>query len=406
MHKLWQNSSQRVYISLVMVLEKEVLRISITTSETNSPFSCSQKMIFKFMATSLKRLKTSNLNTWTKLRNHRAINIFIYSTLLVFVFFFIQVNFIEWKKWTLLSIVASDVKRGIVVSYAYKDGSKSQRENLRFFISRGLTMREDVHYVFTLNDAPNCTYQKLIPRRRNIEIICQKNIGIDTCAHARVLRANKFQRKKYFVILNGSSRGPFSLGDCVHVNQSTPILHNYCASQGKKKIDRERKLDLAGRFWVDRFIKTIETSKNHGRLAGAYISCEKAPHVQSWLAVAHHDVLDNLKKAMRCFRSQKLAIEKGEVFLSTSVLRSGFNILSAIKEYSKTDFRSRVPEKLCRKHNPATALGFCPYGHCRSLNPLETVFFKNSGGPERDNVVDRGLEGEINYFTNILDFNF
>lgn len=346
-------------------------------------------------------------NQWLKLRIYlyRQKNVRLFSFLLGTLAFLHLISQISHPKSTSSTELRNENSEGIVVSYAYKDGSKVQRENLKFFLSRGLTTREDVHFVFTLNDAPRCSYQELIPRRPNIDVVCRKNTGFDTCAHSRVINSRKFQNKKYFVILNGSTRGPFSLGDCVFVNQSTPTLHQYCISEGRKKINRQRKLDLAGRFWVDRFINLIENSRNRGKLAGAYISCEKAPHVQSWLAVAHRDVLEDLKQTMHCFPSQAEAIEKGEIYLSTSILNHGFNILSAIKDYERTDFRAKVSEKFCRNHNPGTALGFCPYGFCRSLHPLETIFFKNSGGIERDNVIDKGLEAEINYLTYVLGLN-
>lgn len=288
---------------------------------------------------------------------------------------------------------------GVLISYAYKDGSKTQRENLKYFLKHGLSNRKDVSFVFTLNDAPNCKYKSIIPRRKNIEVKCRRNIGFDTCAHGNVLREEKFKRKKYVVFMNGSARGPFSPGDCLFVNRTMPFLYKHCSELKLSFIKRQRRLDKSERFWVDRFTTMMEKSNTNGKIAGPYISCDKSPHVQSWLIVAHRDVLHYARETLTCFDSRKDAILYGELALSKVILSNGYNLLSPIKEYMNMDFRKGIPQHICGHQNPGKALGFCPYGNCRSLNPLETIFFKNSGGLIRDHVLDRSLQTEVDYLS-------
>lgn len=289
----------------------------------------------------------------------------------------------------------------VVVSYVYKKSTKRQRDNFIYFLNHGLTNKTNVRFVFTLNDAPSCEHKKMIPKQGNIEVLCRKNFGYDLCAHAEVMNDPRFKNKKYFLFLNGSARGPFSVSDCIFVSRDMPILYEYCKRFPNYKIFKQQKLYISGYTWIQQFIDLIQNSKTNGKIAGAYISCEKAPHVQSWFLVAHRDIMSHVNNSFKCYSDLDEAVDKGEVSLSSSLLEQGYNILSPIKEFRNVDFRKKVSKNLCRHTNPGVRFGFCPNSRCRSLHPLETIFFKNAGGLQRANLVDEKLQLEIHKLTKI-----
>lgn len=72
------------------------------------------------------------------------------------------------------------------------------------------------------------------------------------------------------------------------------------------------------------------------RLAGASISCERGPHVQSWFfALDKVGVEIATEQWSMCpWKSWDLAIENGEVGLSRAVLSRGFEIAAIVPEFN------------------------------------------------------------------------
>jgi hypothetical protein len=130
----------------------------------------------------------------------------------------------------------------------------------------------------------NCTYNELdLGRRhnkerrgyRNTKIIVRLNDhGGDLCANVDMLKSEFFKKNehlfRYFFFINSSVRGPF--------------LPNYYL-----------------RPWWEMFTDMFERFENTV-IVGPYMSCEKAPHIQSFLIAADRRGLQLIKEVWRCPR--------------------------------------------------------------------------------------------------------
>ena len=92
-----------------------------------------------------------------------------------------------------------------LVLYAYSE-SENARENLEFFIEKGLHGRAD--FVFIFNGAT--TASQLVPQSTNVRVIERDNTCYDLGAIGQVLREDDlWKRYKRFITMNASIRGPF-----------------------------------------------------------------------------------------------------------------------------------------------------------------------------------------------------
>jgi hypothetical protein len=158
---------------------------------------------------------------------------------------------------------------------------------------------------------------------------------------------------KYFIFLNSSVRGPFIVS-----YYDNPI-------------------------WYTIFTRRLN---DHIKLVGSTISCQTAPHVQSYCWALDFEGLDFLLKnstVFKCHKSKDTTISAGEVGASQVILKSGFGIDSLMKKYQDVDFRFNGTKKCTAALNPTAnraADGI-------TLDPFEVVFvkMKNDMAQDRDN---------------------
>jgi hypothetical protein len=90
------------------------------------------------------------------------------------------------------------------VFYSYLQ-TKKTKNNLNFFIKNGLSLNDDIFYVFLIN---NHKYSSVIPNQKNIKIICRDNVGHDfgSWKHGLDTINRNFD---YYIFMNDTVLGPF-----------------------------------------------------------------------------------------------------------------------------------------------------------------------------------------------------
>ena len=92
-----------------------------------------------------------------------------------------------------------------LIVYAYAESAPA-RENLQYFLARGLHGAAD--FVFVFNGETNAT--SLVPDMPHIRVVKRSNTCYDLGAIGEVLRADDLWRRyRRFITLNASIRGPF-----------------------------------------------------------------------------------------------------------------------------------------------------------------------------------------------------
>jgi hypothetical protein len=90
------------------------------------------------------------------------------------------------------------------IFYSYFQTEESQK-NLEFFIKNGITLQDDIFYVFLIN---NHKCSVAIPNQKNIKIICRDNIGHDFGSWKYGLESIK-ENFDYYIFMNDTVLGPF-----------------------------------------------------------------------------------------------------------------------------------------------------------------------------------------------------
>ena len=90
------------------------------------------------------------------------------------------------------------------VFYSYFQTKESQK-NLEFFVKNGISLNNDIFYVFLIN---NHNYSVKIPNQKNIKIIRRDNIGYDFGSWKDGLESIK-KTFDYYIFMNDTVRGPF-----------------------------------------------------------------------------------------------------------------------------------------------------------------------------------------------------
>ncbi|KAF3765025.1 hypothetical protein M406DRAFT_356769 [Cryphonectria parasitica EP155] len=133
-----------------------------------------------------------------------------------------------------------------LILYAYAE-SDNARENLEFFVKRGLHARAD--FIFIFNGETDAV--GMIPTNlENVKIVQRENTCYDIGAFGQVLAKDGLWMKyKRFITLNASIRGPF-----------LPVWSDEC--------------------WTDAFLNKLSDTV---KLVGLSYHCVPSPHVQSML---------------------------------------------------------------------------------------------------------------------------
>jgi hypothetical protein len=273
------------------------------------------------------------------------------------------------------------ITRSVLISYvAYypptftDDSPNAQvfrqcKSNFDEFLIRTTTNEPLIHFVFSLvGDTPiSEMLSKATETQKNVEIIHAENRQIDLFAHAQQI-SRYIDQKEFFVLLNCGARGPYY---SFKRNPPTPNL-----------------------LWLIRFISPL---KGDVKMAGTTISCEAAPHVQSYAmsvdAVGAKILIDLWQTVSSDTNSasKRRQIAMFEVGASRAILSKGYNIASLDSRYAGRDFRNRGvkcdPEFSGRLHpmhlNPTVCRThkhlIIPPSGCRGIEPCEVVFVKYGG---------------------------
>lgn len=130
--------------------------------------------------------------------------------------------------------------------YTYAE-SKTARENLKFFLEKGI--HDGADFIFIFNGETDAI--SLVPVHPNIKVVQRENKCFDLGGMGEVLRKNElWKRYKRFITMNASIKGPF--------------LPRYASTA----------------CWTDIFLgRVMDTVK----LVGTTVNCQPSPHVQSML---------------------------------------------------------------------------------------------------------------------------
>lgn len=156
-----------------------------------------------------------------------------------------------------------------LVAYAYAE-SDNARENLKFFLKRGLHAGAD--FIFIFNGETDAS--DLVPAHlTNVKVVKRDNTCYDMGAFGEVLTTDRlWTQYKRFITLNASLRGPF-----------LPIWSNECWTDAilnkvteKNKVSGVHVQYLHLHVWISVLI-------TFAQLVGLTYNCLPSPHVQSML---------------------------------------------------------------------------------------------------------------------------
>jgi hypothetical protein len=234
----------------------------------------------------------------------------------------------------------------VLVIYVYADTHSFSKSNLEYFVRVGVHKSSNVDYYIILQQI-NQTYvneTNLPELPRYAHYIRHENKCFDLGTIGWFLSNENINQNnyKYFIFLNSSVRGPY-------------LVSYYEYNQ-----------------WYDVFTKLIN---NYTKLVGPTISCQGAPHVQSYFWVTDKEGLSLLLKngdIFTCHQTQVDAIYGGEIPASKVMFDAGFGIDSLMKKYKGYDFRINRNLDCERMENPTSDKKVDGI----SLDPFEVVFIK------------------------------
>mmetsp|Transcript_18584 Transcript_18584/g.57131 ORF Transcript_18584/g.57131 Transcript_18584/m.57131 type:complete len:400 (+) Transcript_18584:34-1233(+) len=262
--------------------------------------------------------------------------------------------------------------RRVLVLYAYHE-SPSARENVLFFLRRGLLPAESGDHVFVLQGAH--TLEAALFDRSNVAVLERENRCFDFGAWAAGL-ATVSKTYEVYVLMNASVRGPF--------------LPSY-----------ER------RPWWDVFADELGGPQNVG-LVGTSLNCWTSledTHLQSMFLVTHRRGLELLARdddasslLGGCAASHEEAVFEHEIPTSQAFLRQNYSLKTTLTAFARTlpeeggvvtpaavfppydaAARTRLKE-LCLAARQGNAHAGDPYYPGEygggDVHPFEAVFFK------------------------------
>jgi len=236
-----------------------------------------------------------------------------------------------------------------VVIYTYYK-SPSSDYNLKFFVERELSYKNNIDYIVVIN---GFEYNEKIqfPEIENLTILKRANLGFDFGGHAAALENIEANKKSYdyYFFMNSGVIGP--------------ILPHYFSQE----------------HWSSIFIKKIN---NKVKLVGTTIVCLPGydaggygPKVEGFFFMVDKtglDLLVNQKNVFFEHPDKYSAIVYGEYGISNCILKNGYSIDCMLSKYQNIDWTNQENYNLNNNRHPSRHNSF--YGN--SINPYEVIFHK------------------------------
>jgi hypothetical protein len=244
----------------------------------------------------------------------------------------------------------------IACIYAYWEKDQSYRDNLLYFLRKGL--EDKVDYYFCLNGPCSLRF----PTRENIHVIPRENKGHDFGAYASGLEAIEKSGKvyDYYFFMNTSVRGPF--------------IPPYTKQKWYELFIPLFTREVA---CVGTTVNILPEVNENAHIFYKLTGFEGGPytHIQSMFFGLTHESMLFLKSKnfWNCENTKDFIVEK-EIMMSQLFLRNNYNIACILPEYKDTDFRNL---KINVNYTAWNGDGYEKNGWFgRSLHPYEVIFSK------------------------------
>ena len=270
----------------------------------------------------------------------------------------------------------------ILIIYAYYEKDNIYKNNLQYFLRKGL--HDTCDYIFVING----TSSVYIPQKSNIKVIQRSNEGYDFGAYNDALLQTNIDNYDYFIFLNTSVRGPFMPSyvysrmkwyePFINLLQNTSNnITDVRLVESRPEVKPEVKL-------VGTTINILNSSSSEHSQIFERITGFSRPHthVQSQLFAMDNECLKYLISknlfSSREYNNMTEFIAHKEIMMSQLVLKNGWNISCMIPEYQKHDYRVLMNDiNPAALHNDPCFTNSC-FG--RTLHPYEIIFIKTNRG--------------------------
>ncbi|CAF3374311.1 unnamed protein product [Rotaria sp. Silwood2] len=251
----------------------------------------------------------------------------------------------------------------VLVIYIWANIDIQALGNLEFLISYGVHPSQPADYYFILQQVNNMAVnESRLPKLpSNAHYIQHINECYDFGTVGWFLSQNIINTTlyKYFIFMNSSVRGPFFV---------TYFDDEYM-------------------WWFTIFTKRLN---DEIKLVGCTISCEREPHVQSYLLVTDQVgfsiLTGNQSKVFNCKNGYNDAVTNGEITTSRLILHANYQIASLQTKYQGWDFRKEEHWNCNNRLSPTyTDRAVDGISH----DPYELVFVKYKGLPPFDTDLER-----------------
>jgi len=255
-----------------------------------------------------------------------------------------------------------DKRERVLVLYVWAELDKQSLGNLEFFVRHAVHQSQPADYYFILQkiNKKEVDEKRLPLLPPNAHYIQHENECYDIGTFGWFLSQNITNTTlyKYFIFMNSSVRGPFFV----------PYF------------------EQLGIWWFHIFTSRLT---DQIKLVGPSISCERKPHVQSYLMVTDQvgfTLLTNQTGIFRCHANYTNAVDYGEVAASQLILHANYQIASLQSKYQGWDFR--------KQENWACNHRYSPIFYDRGIDsishdPFELIFVKFKGKPPFDTDLER-----------------
>jgi hypothetical protein len=245
----------------------------------------------------------------------------------------------------------------ILVLYAYYEKDNVYKNNLEFFLRKGI--RTECDYVFIVNG--NTTVN--IPDLPNIKILYKENEDYDFGAYNHAF--NNIQKHyKYYIFMNSSVRGPF-IPSYVTMKWYEPFIN--MLKDDVKLVGTTINIMTSPSEFSQIFEKHSGYSRPH-------------THIQSQFFAMDKECLDFLLSkelfSSKNYNNFNEFIAFKEIMMSQLVLHNGWNISAIIPEYNGHDYRILQQDINFSSYNHDPCFANSCFG--RTMHPYECIFIKTN----------------------------